>query len=91
MTAQSLTPELAEQLGYESNVTGVIVTEIESGSLADRAEMRVGDIIVSVNGEPVASLRDFRAATASANLDRGLRLLVLRDNIRQFVVIKKRD
>jgi serine protease Do len=89
MTSQTLTPELAEQLGYDQDVTGVVVTEVESGSPADRAGMQVRDVIVSVDGKPVRGARDFRAATENADLDRGMRLLILRNNVRQFVVIKR--
>jgi len=90
MTAQTLTSELARRLGYEKNVSGVVVTQVESGSLADRAEIRAGDVIVSVDDRQVASVEDFRTATDRADLERGMRLRILRGGFSQYVVIKSR-
>ena len=54
MTLQKLTPELAEQLGYE-NAQGVVVTNVDTDSLAARAGIRRGDLIEEVNRSPVSS------------------------------------
>ncbi len=54
MTLQKLTPELAEQLGYE-NAQGVVVTAVEADSLAAQAGIRRGDLIEEVNRTQVTS------------------------------------
>jgi len=43
---------------------GVIITEVEAGSLADELEIAAGDRIVRVNGRPVRDYLDFRFQTA---------------------------
>ncbi len=48
MSLQKLTPDLAQQFGYE-DVQGVLVTGVESGSIAARAGIRQGDLIEEVN------------------------------------------
>ena len=48
------TPELREHLGGTEEA-GVLVSKILSGMPAQKAGLLVGDLIVSVDGEPVAS------------------------------------
>src|SRR2546430_6987885 len=45
-------PELAESLGLRGT-QGAIIGAIERGSPAERSGMRLGDVIVAVNGRPV--------------------------------------
>ena len=48
-----ITPELAESLGLKGT-RGAIVGAIERGSPAEKSGMKLGDVIVAVNGKPVA-------------------------------------
>ena len=48
ITVQNLTPDLAERFGYKDE-TGVIVTDVEQGSLADFGGITPGTLIVEVN------------------------------------------
>lgn len=45
--------------------TGAIVRNVESGSAAERAGLRAGDVIVEIDGTPVVDTRDLIARTAS--------------------------
>jgi len=49
-----ITPELAESLGLKGT-EGAIIGAIERGSPAERSGMRLGDVIVAVNGKSVAN------------------------------------
>ena len=49
-----ITPELAESLALKGT-QGAIIGAIERGSPAERSGMRLGDVIVAVNGKPVAN------------------------------------
>ena len=49
-----ITPELAESLGLKGT-QGAIIGAIERGSPAERGGMKLGDVIVAVNGRPVAN------------------------------------
>jgi serine protease Do len=55
------TPELREHLGAGPD-EGVLVSKVLSGTPAEHADIRVGDLIVAVDGEPVRSARDLIAA-----------------------------
>ncbi len=60
MELGELNAQAAEQYGYGSGDEGVLVQDVERASEAFRdANIRRGDLIVNVDGEPVGSLRDF--------------------------------
>jgi len=54
---QPVTAEIAESLGLK-NAHGALVAEPQSGSPAQKAGIKAGDVIVSVNGEAVVDARN---------------------------------
>ena len=48
-----ITPELADSLGLKTK-QGAIVGAMERDSPAEKAGLKLGDVIVAVNGQPVA-------------------------------------
>jgi len=60
LRTQPLTDGLRERLGLEPELTGVIVSEVDFNSPADKAGIRAGDIVVRVGKEPVKTVEDFR-------------------------------
>jgi serine protease Do len=83
--------EMREQLQLESGTTGVVVTRVQPGSLAQSAGIRAGDLIVAVGAMAVADLQDFRAALNEADLDQGVRMRVQREGTQRFVYLKRRS
>ena len=82
-----LTPELRKQLKVPSGVKGVVVSQIaDSSPLAD-VDLQPGDVIVSVNQEPVASPKEavakLKAAQSSA--DKSVLLQINRRGVNAFV------
>ncbi|MEM9277559.1 MAG: Do family serine endopeptidase [Pseudomonadota bacterium] len=53
-------------LALEPTPEGLMVTDVRLGSRADEKGIRQGDVIVSVNGEQIESLRDLRSGLKSA-------------------------
>jgi serine protease Do len=89
ISVQSMTPELAEKLNLNgSSQGGVVVTEVEPGSLAANAGITQGDVIASANGQDIESANQFGEIAADVKSERGLRLLVQRDGFSRFVFIK---
>ncbi|WP_296802991.1 DegQ family serine endoprotease [Thiolapillus sp.] len=66
---------------------GVEVLKVKRNSPAWEAGLRAGDVIVSVNRQPVGSLMEFSALAAQAG-DKGLLLNIVRGNGALFVVIR---
>ena len=54
-----LTPELRAHFGVPQE-SGVMVSKIDAGSPADKAGVKVGDILTAFDGKPVASSFDLR-------------------------------
>jgi serine protease Do/serine protease DegQ len=55
-----VTPEIAEQVHLPKDANGVIVNDTEAGSPADKAGVKVGDVIVSVNGKQIHDQDELR-------------------------------
>ncbi|MGM0487139.1 MAG: DegQ family serine endoprotease [Planctomycetota bacterium] len=89
MQLRTLTPELAEQAGVDTDEEGVIVAAVARGSVAARAGLRPGDVIVAVGNSSIANVADFRQAVDEEKLKEGIRLQVKRQGMRRFVVLKK--
>src|SRR5690606_38775249 len=73
-----LNPEMAEQLGVDSSVKGLVVRKVNSGSPADEAGLQPGDIIQRVGTRTVTTLEDFRDALDNADPTKGLLLHIRR-------------
>ncbi|MDR6955850.1 Do/DeqQ family serine protease [Ancylobacter sp. 3268] len=62
-TVVNLSPAVAEEMRTVDVDQGVVVTSIEEGSPADRTSLRVGDVVLEVNGLPIARTADLSRAT----------------------------
>jgi S1-C subfamily serine protease len=58
-----MTPELREHLGGEGEI-GVLVSKVLPGTPAKEAGIRVGDLIIAVDGQEVSESTDIRRALA---------------------------
>jgi len=81
------TPPLREQFGIESD-QGVVVTEVESGSVAAQAGIDVGTVILEVDRKPVRNAEEFTEAVAASKADKEVLLLVRQVDMQQFVVLQ---
>ena len=86
---RTLTPELARRAGLDEEVAGVMVTEVEPLSTASRAGLARGDIILSVQGQPVSSAREFESAVDKGDLEQGVRLQIRRGEARRSLVLRQ--
>jgi serine protease Do len=93
VTIQDLDPDLARALGVELQ-TGVLISDVTSGSPAERAGVRRGDVVVTVDGRPVQSSGEFRNLIAAAG-SKEIELEVLRggrrERLRATLIIAPND
>jgi bifunctional DNase/RNase len=63
ITVQSISPELAKYLSFESG-KGVLVSDVETGSTADKDGIKAGDIFVEIGNEAVGDVISMRNTMA---------------------------
>ncbi len=86
LTAQTLTPELARELGVNGADKGAVVTRVERGSVAALAGIVPGTVIEQVNKIPVTSAAEFDRLINSSG--KQALLLVNRNGRSQFIVLR---
>jgi serine protease Do len=75
---QTVTSEIADSLNL-GRARGALVTEPQPGSPAQRAGIRAGDVIVSVNGEAVADDRNLMRRIGAMSPGTSVKLGIIRD------------
>jgi serine protease Do len=86
LEVETLTPEIAEHLNVEAD-HGVVISDVLSGSPADRAGLQSGMVIVEAGRSPVKSVADLKQAVEKAK-DGGVLLLVRSEQGSRFLVLK---
>jgi serine protease Do len=87
LSVQTLTPDLAQQLGYKGQ-SGVVVSNVVPGSSADDAGLQSGDLIKEFNQIPVRTVQDFEKELRSMGKGDVAALLVERGQNSFFTTIK---
>jgi len=83
---EPLTPQIAQQIKVPADTKGVVVDSVRSGSSADNAGLRQGDVIEQVNRKPVSSVNQFDRDVQMAG-KQPVVLLVNRGGTTAFVVV----
>ena len=78
VSVQRVTPDIAESLGLQK-VRGALVASVMPGSPAERAQLRVGDVIIEFAGQPVADSNALPLLVARAPVGTRANLKVMRD------------
>lgn len=91
MTVKTLTPELADQLGYKEHQHGVVVTEVEPDGMAATAGIQVKDLIVSIQGKTIENAAQFEEEAGKYDLKKGIRLVVQSGSTERFVFLRESD
>ena len=86
ITAQDLTPELAAALDIDTT-QATVIAHVEPGSPAERADLTVGDIIVTINNKPVSSSADVRTQVGLLRAGSTVDLGVLRNGRQRTVKV----
>jgi serine protease Do/serine protease DegQ len=74
----SLTPDTAKALNL-TNTQGVLVSQVNQGSAADKAGIRPGDVITSINNQPIRSNSELRNAIGLSRVGDKLDVAIIRE------------
>ena len=90
--ANTFTPDIAESLGME-NAKGAWVQQVIDGSPAEKAGVKAGDVITSVNGRAVANSTELRNIIGLLRIGEKVELALIREGKprRVTAVIGERD
>ena len=75
---QKVTPDIAESLGMDRGY-GALVANVSKDGPADKAGVKVGDVIVEFDGKEVKDSGDLPIIVARTPVDKKIRMKVLRD------------
>lgn len=76
--ANQFTPEIAESLGLD-NARGALVSQVVEGSAADKAGIKAGDVITSINGRQVANASELRNSIGLLRIGEKVELALIRE------------
>jgi Do/DeqQ family serine protease len=76
VTVANLSPALAEELRLDVSSSGVAITDIGNGSIAQRLGFQRGDVIVSINDTDIVQTRDLERVMREPS--RGWRVTIMR-------------
>jgi len=89
---RNLTAEIASQLGVDPNTAGVLVSNVEVGTPAEKAGVRAGDIILAMNQSRtrtrIRSLDDYHKLASKLGKKDAVLLWIIRRGNRRFIPIE---
>jgi Do/DeqQ family serine protease len=87
VNVQTMTPDIAEQLGVTTPVHGAVVVGMTRTSSAYQAGIQPGDVIVSFNGQPIDSADALIKILADARIGSTATIEILRQGRRSTVKV----
>ncbi|MCP4708381.1 MAG: PDZ domain-containing protein, partial [Planctomycetes bacterium] len=84
-----LTPEYALSYGYAPDVRGVFIVEVTAKSLGEQAKLKVGDIILSIDGKEVKTPKQIKDIVEKADLKKGIRIKIRNKDGEKIRIVQK--
>jgi len=88
MTVQEITPEIAQHLGLTIK-KGLIVVDVQEGTVAEEVGIQPQDIILQVNKVKVTTMKEYQKEIAKAGEKGSILLLIKRGKATFFVPLMK--
>jgi Do/DeqQ family serine protease len=85
VSGQTLNPELAKAFNLNFS-KGVLISSVEPGAAADRAGIKVGDVVIGINGHPVEDTADLRNTLGLMRAGAEAKLKIVRDGKKREIV-----
>ncbi len=74
LTVEEINPQIANQYNLEEG-KGIVITDVEAGSIADESGFQPGDVILEIDGQHIKNMDDYEKAIEK--LERGKSVLFL--------------
>ncbi len=87
LQVEDVTPDLVDKFKLSAK-QGVVISQVDPGSLAGAEGLQAGDLITEVNRKDVASAREFAEAIEAVERGDTLLLRILRESRAFYVVLK---
>jgi Do/DeqQ family serine protease len=87
VSSDSVTPEVAEQLGLARTTRGVVVTDIDPDSPAEKAGIRRTDVILAINNHPISTWEELRLLVSQIVPETKASLTIVRDGKQRTVEV----
>jgi serine protease Do len=82
---QEITPDIAEAIGVRE---GILVAQVVKNSPADRAGLKVGDIIIAIEGKKLDSVRDLQFTVMKTKPGKEITLTIIREGREKKLRVK---
>jgi serine protease Do len=86
-TVQDITPEIADSLGVKAR-SGALVADVTPDGPSAQAGLKSGDLVLSVDGQPITSASDLTRKVGVAHPGDAIRLQVRRDGHVQELTVR---
>ena len=87
LSVQNLTADLAEKLGHTAD-EGVLIAGVAPGSVAAKAGLRKGDLILEIENQAIHSLAELKSAVEKVEDEIPILLLVKHEGQARYVTVK---
>jgi serine protease DegQ len=75
---QNVSKELAQSIGLASNIAGVLIAGVLEGGPADRGGVKPGDILTSINNQPIKDVRQLLNQIAKQEPGNEVQAMIIR-------------
>jgi membrane-associated protease RseP (regulator of RpoE activity) len=86
----SMTPELRKFMGAPKDA-GLLVQKVEADTVAKKAGIAVGDVIIAVDGDRIDQVDDVRNALSDRGSDDRVAIVVVRNKKRRKLTARMKD
>ena len=87
MTLSNVDREVADELGIDQNIKGVVIVNVKPGSVAEDKGLKKGDVIIQVNRIKISSTDELYKLNEEAKKAKktSVLMLILRNGMRRFI------
>ncbi len=90
ISVKNLNEMLARKYGLKGD-KGVVVTAVEKGSLADKADIKAGDIIREIDSKEITNIDVFHSIVKAADLKEGILFVIERGGSTLYIVLSSEN